>query len=106
MTYLCRDLKLSIEWTHNNQLRLSLAEDLSLDQIQLDLEVNDPPMGGSRSYENREAIIIGMRRLVNRALKAGLISDAPGASQTSKDGVDVPMTFSTGEEFWSQHLAT
>jgi hypothetical protein len=98
MLYLCRNLKLSIEWIHKNQLRLTLADDLSLDQIQLDLEVNEPPLRGSRSYENREAIIIGMRKLVNAALKANLILDSPGTSQTSNGGVDVPMTFMTEEE--------
>jgi hypothetical protein len=100
MLSLCRDLKLSIQWIHKHQLRLTLANDLSLDQIEVALEVNDPPMGGSRSYENREAIIIGMRRLVNQALKAGLISGSPGTSQTlNAGGVDVPMTFTTDEEF-------
>jgi hypothetical protein len=97
MLYLCRDLKLSIEWIHKNQLRLTLADDLG--QIQLDLEVNDPPLRGSRSYENREGIIIGIRRLVNAALKAGLILDSPGGlTNSNAGGVDVPMTFMTDEE--------
>jgi hypothetical protein len=101
--FLCRNLKLSIEWIHKNQLRLTLADDLSLDQIQLDLEVNEPPLRGSRWYENREAIIIGMRRLVNQALKAGLILESHGTSQTSNaGGVDVPMTFSTDEAYLLQ----
>jgi hypothetical protein len=100
MLFLCRNLKLSVQWIHRNQLRLTLANDLSLDRIEVDLEVNEPPMGGSRSYENREAIIIGMRKLVNQALKAGLISDSPGTSQTSNaGGVVAPMTFTIEEEF-------
>ena len=99
MLYLCRNLKLSIEWIHKNQLRLTLADDLSLDQIGLDLEVNDPPLRGSRRYENREAIIIGMRRLVNQALKASLILDCPGGlTESNAGGVNISMTFGTGEE--------
>jgi hypothetical protein len=108
VSYLCRDLKLSIQWIHNNQLRLTLDNDLSLNGVQLDLEVRDPTLrGGSRQYQNREAIIIGIRRLVSAALKANLISDSPSGLTNSKDGgVDVPMIFTTDEEFWSQHLAT
>jgi hypothetical protein len=103
MLFLCRNLKLSIQWIHRNQLRLTLANDLSLDQIEVDLEVNEPPMGGSRSYENREAIIIGMRKLVNQALKAHLISDAPGGLTTSNaGGVDIPMTFTTDAAYLLQ----
>jgi hypothetical protein len=103
MLFLCRDLKLSIQWIHKHRLRLTLANDLSLDQIEVDLEVNDPPTGGSRSYENREAIIIGMRKLVNQALKAGLISDAHGGlTNSSAGGVDVPMTFTTDEAYLLQ----
>jgi hypothetical protein len=106
--FLCRNLKLSIQWVHNNQLRLTLANDLNLNEVQLDLEVRDPTLpGGSRQYQNREAIIIGMRRLVSAALKADLISDCPGALTSSNaGGVDVPMIFTTDEEFWSQHSAT
>jgi hypothetical protein len=105
MLYLCRNLKLSIQWLNNHQLHLSLSNDLSLDEVQLDLEVNDPVLkGGSRAYQNREAIIIAMRRLVSAALKANLIMDSPGAlTNSNAGGVDIPMMSTTDEEFWLQH---
>jgi hypothetical protein len=102
--YLCRDLKLTIRRVNNDaQVQLFLRDDLNLKEIELLCDINLSEVNQSqRRYHLREAIIIGMRRLVAKAIMEGLISDYPGESTTSSSATGAsavpPTTFSTDED--------
>jgi hypothetical protein len=77
--YLCRNLRLSIERLDEScEVRLDLRNDISLEEVSLCYEINQKPDGSNRRYHLREAMVIAMRRLVDQAIEAGLISDCPG----------------------------
>lgn len=86
-TYLCRNLRLSIErLDETSEVRLSLRNDISLEQISLCYGVTEKPDGSNRRYYLREAMVIAMRRLIDQALGARLISDCPGEYMNLKSG--------------------
>jgi hypothetical protein len=89
MKALCENLLLSITHTDANEIRLVLRNDISLDEVSICYPVAQPVLaGGSRRYQLREAMVIGVRRLVSEAVKAGLISDVPGTATSLKSDAD------------------
>jgi hypothetical protein len=101
---LCRNLKLTIRRVNNDaQVQLFLRDDLNLKEIELLCDINLSEVNQSqRRYYLREAVIIGMRRLVAKAITEGLISDYPGEYMTSSSATGdlaiPPITFSTDED--------
>jgi hypothetical protein len=89
---LCRNLKLTIRRVNNDaQVQLFLRDDLNLREIELLCDINLYEVNQSqRRYYLREAVIIGMRRLVAKAITEGLISDYPGEYTTSSAGITRP----------------
>jgi len=94
--YLCRNLKLTIRRVNNDaQIQLVLRDDLNLKEIELLCDVYDP-------NQRNEAVMIGMRRLVAKAILERLISDYPGESTISSNATGASVipsiTSSTGED--------
>jgi hypothetical protein len=92
--YLCRNLKLTIRRVNNDaQIQLFLRDDLNLREVELLCDVYD---------QRSEAVMIGMRRLVAKAIMDRLISDCLGESTTSSSATGAsairPITSSTGED--------
>jgi hypothetical protein len=89
MKALCENLVLSIEHTDANEIQLVLRSDVTLDEVSICYPVAQPVLaGGSRRYQMREAMVIGVRRLISEAVKSGLISDVPGTVTSRKSNVD------------------
>lgn len=102
--HLCRNLKLTIVRVKNDsQVQLFLRDDLNLREVELLCDINLNVVNQSqRQYYLRESVIIGMRRLVAKAITEGLISDYPGeyttSSSTTGSSPTPSTTFSTDED--------
>jgi hypothetical protein len=103
---LCEDLRLDIDLDDENQIHISLSNDL-LEEITICYQVNEPILsGGSRRYQLREATVIAMRRLVAKAMEEGLISGDPGPPTSLNIGLvptkpvapNAGILFMTGED--------
>lgn len=90
--YLCKDLRLSIRRLEG-EVELSLRDEVLYEGFEPNAEVKlcyrilEEKGGKNRRYHLREAIVIGMRRLMGLAIEANLISDFPGESTTSNTGI-------------------
>lgn len=69
--FACKNLKLSIQQTAGLVI-LTLEEPLAMRQVEAKCAINESTVA-SRSYHIREAIVIGMRRLMVAALEGGLV---------------------------------
>jgi hypothetical protein len=85
----CKNLRLSIR-QEPGAVWLKLEEPLAMREVEVSCEVNESTVL-SRTYHIREAIVIGMRRLMFAALDAGLlqisVSGSLGGLTTSKPKV-------------------
>jgi DhnA family fructose-bisphosphate aldolase class Ia len=103
---LCRNLKLSIDKLEdtmgNEQVKITLEDSLNLTVVEVCYDVNITTQQ-SRQYHVKEAIVIAIRRVVDEAVKRGmidLISKPHGASTTlnSSSGVNFPTEFSIEQD--------
>jgi hypothetical protein len=87
--FACKNLKLSIR-QEPGAVWLKLTEPLAMREVEVKCEVNESTIL-SRTYHIREAIVIGMRRLIFAALDGGLLqrslSGSLGGLATSKPKV-------------------
>jgi hypothetical protein len=87
--FACKNLRLSIR-QEPGVVWLKLAEPLAMREVEVKCEVNESTIL-SRTYHIREAIVIGMRRLMFAALDDGLlqinVSGSLGALSTSNKKV-------------------
>jgi hypothetical protein len=106
--YLCKNLRLSIRRLQNGQIEIRLADDLKMEEVNLCYGVTEREDGKERRYYLREAMVIAMRRVVQKAIEEGLISDSPGESRNLNIGITpeagppqpgLSITFSTDMEF-------
>jgi hypothetical protein len=67
----CKNLKLSIRQTPGVVI-LTLEEPLAMRQVEAKCAINESTVA-SRSYHIKEAIVIGMRRLMVAAFEGGLV---------------------------------
>jgi hypothetical protein len=67
----CKNLKLSIRQTPGTVI-LTLDEPLAMRQVEAKCAINESTVA-SRSYHIKEAIVIGMRRLMVAAFEGGLV---------------------------------
>jgi hypothetical protein len=85
----CKNLKLSIR-QQSRRVVLKLEDPLAMREVEVECEVNESTVL-SRTYHIREAIVIGMRRLMFAALEGGLVkislSGSLGALTTSNKKV-------------------
>ena len=89
--YLCKNLKLTItRVVHGSRIQLQLRDDLNFKEVEICYEVTQREDGAQRRYYQREAIVIGIRRLVGAAIEAGLISDCPGVFTNLSAGITKP----------------
>jgi hypothetical protein len=103
MSNLCKNLKLTItRVADGSQIELKLRDDLNFKEVAICYEVTQRDDGAQRRYYQREAIVIGIRRLVGAAIQAGLISDSPGVYTNLNAGTTKPpdpsITFMTDED--------
>ena len=88
----CKNLKLTVR-QEPGAVWLKLEDPLAMREVEVKCEVNESTVL-SRTYHIREAIVIGMRRLMFAALDAGLLqislSGSLGELTTSK--AKVPLT--------------
>jgi hypothetical protein len=81
----CKNLKLSIQQTAGLVI-LTLDEPLAMRQVEAKCAINESTVA-SRTYHVKEAIVIGMRRLMVAAFEGGLVqislSGSLGAFGTS-----------------------
>jgi hypothetical protein len=69
--FACKNLKLSIR-QEPGAVWLKLTEPLAMREVEVKCEVNESTIL-SRTYHIREAVVIGMRRLISAALDGGLL---------------------------------
>jgi hypothetical protein len=69
--YACKNLRLTIR-QEPGEVWLKLEEPLAMREVEVKCEVNESTVL-SRTYHIREAIVIGMRRLMFAALEGGLL---------------------------------
>jgi hypothetical protein len=70
--WVCKNLKLSIR-QEPGAVILKLEEPLAMREIEINYQVGQSTVL-SRSYHIREAMVIGMRRLISEALEHGMLS--------------------------------
>jgi len=85
-------------------LVIELQDPRNLQQAQVWYEIGNATT--RRRYHIREAMVIAMRRLIDQAIREGLISDSPGGQTFSSKARSVPSdgqtaaTLSTIELVW------
>jgi hypothetical protein len=76
MDKLCKNLKLSIELTGYDELKIILEDSLNLTTAEICYPISpidEKKTRLSREYYVKEAIVIGLRRVVDEAIRAGMI---------------------------------
>lgn len=97
MTELCKDLKLSIyreddpnpKEKGKEQVRMVLENELEMLEVSVCQQINVTTMQ-SRRYHIKEAVVIGLRKLVSEAFREGLIIDSLGSWTISKPTAKAP----------------
>jgi hypothetical protein len=90
-SYLCKNLKLTIRLEPDEQLRLSLSNPMSMNEVELLYPVRPddlkkPGFQERRRYHLGEALVIAVRQLLSQGVKEGLItlpSIPPGTPTSS-----------------------
>jgi hypothetical protein len=83
VTRMCEGLKLTVDLVIKGEeqwLSLKLEDELNLTEAKMDCPILCTTL--DRAYHLREALVIGMRRLIQEAFTQKLISDYPGALMT------------------------
>jgi hypothetical protein len=82
---LCKDVRLDISLDEENGVEwIILTLTIGHQQAVHEQEVGDNST--NRAYHRKEAMVIGMRQLVNKAIEQQLISLSPGAWKISVGG--------------------
>lgn len=80
---LCKNLRLSIEKhadsMNNEMVKMTLVDPINLTSVEEWYDVNITTQQ-SRKYHIKEAIVIGLRRLVDKGVQEGMINLSPTVS--------------------------
>ena len=102
-TSLCRNLRLSIDLVEQEAeqlIKFRLEDPVQMEQIEVCQTIGANT--ANRSYHQREAMVIGMRRLVSAAIDKNLIKTAV----SSFHGISLSQLFMKGSNTGGQDLAT
>lgn len=76
MDYLCKNLRLTIvrlDHSTPEQIRITLSDDLSMTEAEVCCELSPSVTKVDKIYRQKEAITIGIRRLVSHAIELEMI---------------------------------
>jgi hypothetical protein len=97
---LCRNLKLSIEKVADlmgdEQIKFILEDTLRMIQVELCYPINVTTLQ-SRRYHIKEAIVIGLRQLVDQAISQGLINLMPSSARGVSTTLNIPDPTATAD---------
>jgi hypothetical protein len=97
MNRLCTNLQLTItreDGPESDLIRMHLVDLATFTEVEVEYQTGMDPKMLQRQYYLKEAIVIAMRRLVSKAIAAGMIklatSSAPGGSHLSPSDTSRP----------------